>query len=57
MDKNTITGLVLMAAIMFGFLYIMKPSEAEMAAERERAEAAAAQASKDATPAISPSTA
>ena len=51
MDKNTITGLVLMAAIMFGFLYIMKPSEAAMAAERERAEAAAAQASKDATPA------
>jgi len=51
MDKNTITGLILMAAIMFGFLYMMKPSEAEIAAERERAEAAAAQASQNNAPA------
>jgi len=51
MDKNTVTGLILMAAIMFGFLYLMKPSEAEMAAERERAEAAAAQASQSSGPA------
>lgn len=51
MDKNTITGLILMAAIMFGFLYMMKPSEAEIAAERERAKAAAAQASQNNAPA------
>ncbi|MDE5683821.1 MAG: membrane protein insertase YidC [Muribaculaceae bacterium] len=51
MDKNTVTGLLLMAAIMFGFLYFMKPSEAEIAAERERAEAAAAQASQNSAPA------
>lgn len=49
MDKNTVTGLILMAAIMFGFLYLMKPSEAEIAAERERAEAAASQGARENT--------
>ncbi len=43
MDKNTLWGLVLMGAIMFGFLYLSKPSEAEIAAERERSEQARAQ--------------
>lgn len=57
MDKNTITGLVLMAIIMFGFMYFMKPSEADIAAERERAEAAAAQASQNNGPAVAPFTA
>ena len=56
MDKNTITGLVLMAIIMFGFMYFMKPSEADIAAERERAEAAAAQASQNNGPAVAPFT-
>jgi len=38
MDKNTITGLLLMAAVMFGFLWLSKPSESDIAAERERSE-------------------
>ena len=44
MDKNTLTGLVLMAAVMFGFFWLTKPSEAELAAQRERQEQAAADA-------------
>lgn len=40
MDKNTITGLLLMAAVMFGFLWMSKPSEAEIAAEQARQEQA-----------------
>jgi len=27
MDKNTLTGLVLIGAIMFGFFYLTKPKE------------------------------
>lgn len=42
MDKNTITGLLLMAAVMFGFLWLSKPSEAEQAAEAARREQARA---------------
>lgn len=42
MDKNTLLGLVLMAACLFGFMYINKPSEEELAKERERREQAAA---------------
>ncbi|MDE6197199.1 MAG: membrane protein insertase YidC [Muribaculaceae bacterium] len=44
MDKNTLTGLVLMAAVMFGFFWLTKPSEAEIAAERARQEQAANEA-------------
>ncbi len=40
MDKNTLTGLVLMAAVMFGFFWLTKPSEAEIQAQRERQEQA-----------------
>ncbi len=40
MDKQTITGFVLMAAVMFGFLWLSRPSEEEIA-ERQRHEAAA----------------
>ncbi len=40
MDKNTITGLVLMAAVLFGFIWMSKPSEAEIAAEQARQEQA-----------------
>jgi len=35
MDKNTLTGMLLMAAVIFGFMWLQKPSEAEMA-ERQR---------------------
>jgi YidC/Oxa1 family membrane protein insertase len=45
MDKNTITGLVLMAAIMFGFMYLTKPSDEEIAAAQARQEQAEAQKS------------
>ena len=57
MDKNTLWGLVLMGAIMFGFLYLSKPSEAEIAAERERSEQARAQAESKNTPTVVPFTA
>ena len=40
MDKNSLLGFLLMAAVIFGFMYINKPSEEELAAERERQEAA-----------------
>ena len=36
MDRNTILGLVLIFAILFGFWYFNKPSEEEIAAERYR---------------------
>ncbi|MCM1068062.1 MAG: membrane protein insertase YidC [Muribaculaceae bacterium] len=43
MDKNTLTGLVLMAAVMFGFFWLTKPSQEEIdRAERERIEQAQA---------------
>lgn len=38
MDKNTITGLILMGLVMFGFMYLSKPDEAQLAAEREQQE-------------------
>ncbi len=38
MDKNTLTGMLLMAAVLFGFMYFNKPSEEEIAAERARQE-------------------
>ena len=51
MDKNTITGLLLMAAVFFGFMYCNKPSkealerqeklrQEQLAAEQARQEAA-----------------
>ena len=42
MDKNTLLGLLLMAACLFGFMYFNKPSEEELArrkAEQEQLEA------------------
>lgn len=48
MDKNTITGLVLMALVMFGFFWLTKPSEAELKARQEQQEQAAANALKEA---------
>ena len=47
MDKNTITGLVLMALVMFGFFWLTKPSEAELKARQDQQEQAAANALKD----------
>ncbi len=44
MDKNTIIGLLLMGAIIFGFMYFNKPSEEELAAQaKARQEQQAAQ--------------
>ena len=34
MDKNTIIGLVLILAILFGFSYLNRPSEEEIAARQ-----------------------
>jgi YidC/Oxa1 family membrane protein insertase len=36
MDKNTITGFVLIAAILFGFAYWQQPSAEELQAQREQ---------------------
>ena len=35
MDKNTLIGMLLMGVVIFGFMWLQKPSEAEMA-ERQR---------------------
>ena len=35
MDKNTITGLLLMAVVMFGFMWLNQPSEEELAEQRK----------------------
>ena len=35
MDKNTITGLVLMFIVIFGFMYLNKPSQEEIEAQRQ----------------------
>lgn len=43
MDKNTITGILLMGAIIFGFMYLNKPSAEELDRQRqEQADRAAA---------------
>lgn len=34
MDKNTILGLLMMAAVVFGFMYLNKPSEEEIQAQK-----------------------
>ena len=48
MDKNTITGMLLMAAIIFGFMWLQQPSEEELAARRQQAEAQRIEAEKQA---------
>jgi YidC/Oxa1 family membrane protein insertase len=35
MNKNTLTGLLLMGAVMFGFMYLNKPSAEQMEAARQ----------------------
>lgn len=44
MDKNTLLGLLLMAGCIFGFMYLNKPSEEDLAARRAEQERAAAAA-------------
>lgn len=46
MDKNTLLGLLLMGLVMFGFFYLNKPSEEEIAAEKARQEQAIADAAE-----------
>ncbi len=38
MDKNTLLGMLLMGAVIFGFMWLNKPSEEELARQREIAE-------------------
>ncbi|MDE6369369.1 MAG: hypothetical protein K2K94_09050, partial [Muribaculaceae bacterium] len=42
MDKNTLLGLLLMAACLFGFMYFNKPSEEELARRKAEQEQLAA---------------
>ncbi|MDE7443487.1 MAG: hypothetical protein K2M65_04930, partial [Muribaculaceae bacterium] len=45
MDKNTILGILMMGAVLFGFMYLNKPSEEQIAREKqEQADRVAAQA-------------
>ena len=46
MDKNTITGMLLMGAIIFGFMWLQQPSEEELAARRQQAEVQRIEAEK-----------
>ncbi len=39
MDKNTLWGLLLMAAVLFGFMYLNKPSEQQLAERQAQLEA------------------
>ena len=36
MNKNTIIGFVLMAAVLFGYSWYVQPSEEEIAAQRKQ---------------------
>lgn len=46
MDKNTITGMLLMGAVIFGFMWLSQPSEEEIAQRREQARIEAEAAAK-----------
>ena len=48
MDKNTIIGMLLMGAVIFGFMWLQQPSEEELAARRQAAEAQRIEAEKQA---------
>lgn len=48
MDKNSITGMLLMGAIIFGFMWLQQPSQEELAARREQAEAQRIEAERQA---------
>ncbi len=50
MDRNTLTGLLLMGLVIFGFMYLNQPSEEELARQRmekERVEAEATRKAED----------
>ena len=49
MDKNTLTGVLLMGAVILGFMWLNKPSEEEIARQRQQAEQLARQAENQAT--------
>lgn len=38
MDKNTLTGMVLMCLVIFGFMWLNQPSEEELAQQRKKAQ-------------------
>ena len=48
MDKNTLLGLLLMAACLFGFMYFNKPSEEELARRKAEQEQLAARQQSEA---------
>ncbi|MCH5245262.1 MAG: membrane protein insertase YidC [Muribaculaceae bacterium] len=53
MDKNTVWGLILMALVMFGFMYMSQPSAEEKARmEKERQEQLMAESREDTAPAV-----
>lgn len=47
MDKKSIQGLILMAIVIFGFMWLNRPSEEEMARQREQAQQEALAESKN----------
>ncbi len=42
MDKNTLIGMLLMAAVIFGFMWLNRPSEAELAEQQRQMDSIAA---------------
>ena len=52
MDKNTITGFVLIALVLIGFSWYTKPSEEEIAQQKEQLEKQRQQAVKDSLAAV-----
>ena len=42
MDKNTLIGMLLMGVVIFGFMWLQQPSEAEMAARQRQLDSIAA---------------
>lgn len=46
MDKNTLTGVLLMGAVILGFIWLNQPSKEEIERQREQAEAQAREAQK-----------
>lgn len=52
MDKNTLTGMLLMVLVIFGFMWLNKPSEAEIKAQQDAIEQEARKQAAEAAPAI-----
>ena len=50
MDKNTITGFVLIAAVLFGFSWFSRPSEEEIRAQHQQDSIAAVNKAKQEQP-------